>query len=130
MKPTADELSKWFSMEYPPSELPEADLAAMVGKLNELIPRDTMMTDLWDWDVHFETDWDSDWYFEAVFGAASTLDTCAEELADYFHEQVDECEMDYDQQRDPEAFITHVRSEARKLLAGWRANIYKAACGM
>jgi hypothetical protein len=106
----------------PPSNLSAEALQDVKRRLNECMPLESMILDLWDWDVHFEDVLASDWYFEAVFGDASSLEACADRIGDFFLAQSKRHAMDYDPQADPEAFEALVREEARDFVAEWRDN--------
>jgi len=108
---------------YPPAELSEQEIKVLRERIDEAMPKFSMMVDLWDWDIHFEKDLSDDWYYEAVFGRQSSVNVLAEELAEYFLEQVDEFAMDYDQDNDPEIFHDLVMTEARQFIVNWRKNI-------
>lgn len=108
---------------YPPQELTEEQVDTLQDYLNDAIPLNTMITDLWDWDLHFENDIDSDWYYEAVFGTNDSVKAVTEQLVEYFLEKVEEYKMDYDQGDDPNAFRNLVMDEATKFIISWRKNI-------
>lgn len=124
-------LSEWFSgglhieTPYPPSDLSEEKLQELKIRFNECVPLNSCIVDLWDWDVHFEDYLTDDWYFEAVFGSADTLQTCASELEEFFLEQVNSLDLDYNQHEDQESFRDYVREEAQQFIKNWRDNIYK-----
>lgn len=124
-------LAEWypgrFDLEtpYPPSQLSEHELEELKMRLNECMPLDSMIVDLWGWDIHFEDMLSDDWYFESVFGTPSSVDSCALELADFFLEKVDEFGMDYNQHEDPLSFETLVKENAIKFITDWRKNIFK-----
>jgi hypothetical protein len=110
---------------YPPTKLSEEALGELRDRLNECMPLDSMITDLWDRDIHFEEYLGDDWYFEAVFGAASSIVQCAEELAEFFVEKCDEWGIDYDQSPDDDPeFEGLVRQEAQDFIRGWRNNVF------
>jgi hypothetical protein len=109
---------------YPPSELSDEELYNLKEDLDKCMPRESMMIDLWDWDIHFERELSDDWYFETVFGDLDSAQDCADELADLFLEKVDEYEMDYDQHADPDAFESLVHDEAVKFVTAWRQAIF------
>jgi hypothetical protein len=108
---------------YPPAELADDELDALKNMLRDQMPVRSMMMDLWDWDIHFEEDLESDWFFEAAFGPVSSEENCAEDLADYFLEKADECSMDYNQHDDYEEFEKLVCAEAIKFIRDWRTNL-------
>jgi hypothetical protein len=86
---------------------------------------DSIITDLWDWDIHFEGLLQADWYSEAAFGSPDSVDGCGKELADLFLEQVDEWDMDYNQHEDADIFRNMIEEEARKFIRSWRENTFK-----
>jgi hypothetical protein len=100
------------------------ELQRLKDILKECIPIDSMIVDLWDWDVHFENSLEDDWYFEAVFGSSDKQEACARELADFFLEQVEDLGMEYNQHEDYELFLGIVAGEARQFIQGWRDNIF------
>ena len=110
---------------YPPAELTDVEVEALKARIDEAIPTNSMIVDLWDWDLHFERDLSDDWYFSAAFGPESLAGELAEELADYFLEKIEEYGLDYDQYNDPEVFSTLVITEAKKFITEWRNNIEK-----
>jgi len=123
-------LNKFFSehfiieVPYPPTELSEKELETIKDKFNALIPLDSFIVDLWDWDLHFENELSNDWYFEAVFGRKSNIHVAAEELANYFMEKSKEHSIDYNQsQYSPEEYYAHVLNESLQFIINWRKNI-------
>jgi len=125
-------LSVWFpercrlETPSPVTELSEDELDQLKIRLNEFMPPESMIKDLWDWDLHFEDYLSDDWYFEAVFGGASSSRYCAEILAEFFLEKVDEFSMDYDQQAytSYDDFKNMALEEALKFVNSWRQNIF------
>ena len=120
------ELSKEFdilSTPYPPESLTEEQVEMLKHMIKECIPKDSMIVDLWDWDIHFEESLGDDWVYEAVFGAASSLNACAEKLGDFFLEKADEHGMDYNQDPDDPGFENLVKESAAWFLVGWRENL-------
>jgi hypothetical protein len=92
------------------------------ARLRAAMPRDTMITDLWSWGVHFE-DGDQlsdDWLVEAAFGSDDSLDDCVDQIVELFHSKVREYDMDYDQHSDPDAFDDLVTSAAHDFIVRWR----------
>ena len=89
---------------YPPSVLSEEEIEQLMERVCACMPLDSMMFDLWDWDIHFENDLGDDWLCDAIFGDEESLDGTAEQLADFFLEKVDEYDMDYDQNQSNEDF--------------------------
>jgi hypothetical protein len=123
-------LSLWFSgrssleTPYPSTSLSDDELPDMKTKLNACMPKQSMIIDLWEWDVHFESDLSDDWYFGALFGDSATADGSADRLADYFLERVEEHALDYDQHTDRQAFEALVRKESRDFITAWRNTVF------
>lgn len=111
---------------YPPTELSEERLEEMKGRINKCMPLDSMVTDLWDWDIHFEECLSDDWYFEAVFGPASSVALCSEQLAEFFVQKCDEYGIDYDQSADDPSFENLVREQTANFICGWRNNVFSS----
>ncbi len=107
---------------YPPAILEDDELEALRSRLCKTMPRQSMMLDLWDWDLHFEEDLENDWFFEAAFGPDSSAEDCAETLADYFLEKAAEYAMDYDQCSSDD-FDALVQEEALQFINSWRNNL-------
>lgn len=119
----------------PPSGLSEEGLGQLKSRINECMPLDSMILDLWDWDVHFEDALGNDWYFESAFGDASSVDSCADRVADFFLEKCGRFATDYEQHTDPVAFDALIREEARDFIVAWRDNtlsryVQRGAAGM
>jgi len=111
---------------YPPSELSDVELAGLKEGLNGCMPLDSIMVDLWDWDIHFEDALEDDWYFEAIFGEAESAQTCAEELAIFFLGKVDEYGMDYNQDAfESNDFEVFIHEKALKFVTSWRQSVFE-----
>jgi hypothetical protein len=109
-----------------PSEQASADaLEILRYRLTGCMPVDSMIMDLWDWDIHFENDLDHDWYFDAVFGSPSSIAENAHDLASFFHEKVAEFGTDYDQSKDYPDFEELVAEEAERFIISWRKNVFE-----
>lgn len=92
-------------------------------RLGEFMPLNSIIIDLWDWDIQFQWELGDDWFLAAAFGDPGTLDSCATDLADFFLEKVDEYGMDYDQYDDREGFADLIKKESMKFIENWRQNI-------
>jgi hypothetical protein len=92
-------------------------------RLGEFMPLDSIIIDLWDWDIHFESELCNDWFLSAAFGHTDTLDSCSADLADFFLEKVDEYGMNYDQPSDREGFEDWINKESMKFIENWRRNL-------
>lgn len=104
--------SRVLETPYPPSFLNEDQLVELKDQLRACMPLDSMITDLWDWDVHFEEDLSDDWYFEAIFGDETNVGACSEVLAEFSLEKCDEYEIDYNQTASDPEFAALVFAEA------------------
>lgn len=92
-------------------------------RLGEFMPLNSIIIDLWDWDIQFQWELGDDWFLSAAFGDPGTLGSCATDLADFFLEKVDEYDMDYDQYDDREGFADLIKKESMKFIENWRQNI-------
>jgi hypothetical protein len=109
---------------YPPAELSEEELDELKRCLNECMPSNSMIMDLWYWNIHFEEDLGDDWYFEVAFGSLkSNIDHCVDELASFFMEKVIEYDLDYNQINDSAEFNEMVRKKAHEFIIAWRGKI-------
>ena len=108
---------------YPTTVLSDDERDELKTRLHECIPLDGMITDLWDYDVHFEELLEDDWYFAAVFGDPSGIDYCVELLAEFFMEKCNEYDMDYNQQGEEDEFRSRVLDQATQFVLGWRRSV-------
>jgi hypothetical protein len=69
---------------YPPGELSDDDLTDFQRRLVKCMPLDSLIIQLWDWDVQFQDLLGEDWFFSAAFGGPETADECASELEELF----------------------------------------------
>ena len=67
-----------------PSMLEDDELDDFKRRLGEFMPLDSIIIDLWDWDIHFESELCDDWSLSAAFGRPGGLDSCSADLADFF----------------------------------------------
>ena len=108
---------------YQLPELTDEEMDEFKHSFKDCMPLGSMMVDLWDWDLHFESALEDDWYFEAAFGGPDSAQACADTLADYFIESADEYGLDYNQDADYEAYESLVQGEASAFVKVWRENI-------
>jgi len=99
---------------------------AMKRRLVELMPLDTIVTDLWDWDIHFE-DESFDDIEEAAFCKDDDIKKYAEPLANDIESWIEEYDIDYDRSNweIPEAFSEWIKEECVKFMTHWRASVRK-----
>ena len=95
-------------------------------RLLDLMPRDSMLLDLWNWDIHFE-DESFDDISNVAFSNNDELAEYANILAEDFLRWIDEYEMDYNQQgwQSPDEFTDWIRQQSLDFLIKWRANVKK-----
>ena len=95
------------------------------------MPRDTIVTDLWNWDIHFENYTFADNYFDVALGPEKYALACAEELKEDFLRWIDEYDMDYahDLWHGQEEFETYVLKQCENFIRKWRSNIKKKFLG-
>lgn len=108
---------------YPPADLSDEQLNQLVADLEATMPTASMIYALKDWDIQFRDVLSDDWYFDAVFGPESSLEECAETLAEVFRERVEQLDLDYDQHADPERFRDRVSDEAVAFVRDWRERV-------
>lgn len=98
--------------------------AEMRERLIDLMPRDSMIMDLWDWDIHFEESSFDD-IEDAAFADDDELIQNAESLAIDFLQWIDEYGIDYDQQgwSSPEDFSEWIGQQCLDFMKKWRANV-------
>ena len=108
---------------YPPSVLSKDELEVLKERLSRCMPVDGMIAELRDWDVHLDDELSDDWYFSTVFGDVSGIDSCTEQLVEFFMEQCARLELDYGQSPNDEEFDAHVLDNARNFVLAWRRNV-------
>jgi hypothetical protein len=113
-----------LSTPFPPSKLSEKALNELKCQLKRHMPLDSMIIDLWDWDIHFEDDLGDDWYFEAVFGAQASIEQCAKQLADFFFEKCNEYSIDYNQSPNDPDFEKLIQNQAENFILDWRNSAF------
>jgi hypothetical protein len=93
-------------------------------RLVALMPRESMVTDLWDWDIHFEETSFGD-IKDAAFADDEELGQYAENLAEDFLQWIDEYAMDYNQEgwSSDEEFSEWIGERCLEFMRKWRANV-------
>lgn len=115
-----------FLIEEPwsPDDLTEEEVEGLRSALWELMPLDTMVTDMWDWNIHFETSTFADTYFDVALGPEDVALAEAESLQEDILHWIDEYGMDYAQdQVTQEEFEAMVLTQCREFMLKWRGNI-------
>ena len=97
---------------------------ALKQRLTDLMPSNSIVKDLWDWEPHLK---DESFYDieSAAFCSEEEISTYAESLADETIRWIDEYEIDFNQDKweSPEAFALFVREECSKFMRQWRDNV-------
>lgn len=94
-------------------------------RLIELMPLDTIVTDLWDWDIRFESESFDD-IAEVAFGTDEGISEDAKCLADDFLRWIDEYDIDYNQQDwEPGEFENYIKEQCLAFMQAWRQNVKK-----
>ena len=115
--PWENVLTQHLSEPAPPTDVRQQ----LIG----LIPLDTIVTDLWDWDIRFE-EISFDDITEVAFCTDEEVVKNAEYLANDFLGWIDECDMDYGQEDwEPGELEEWVFEECLKFMQAWRQNIKK-----
>jgi hypothetical protein len=93
-------------------------------RLVNLMPLDSMIIDLWDWDIHFEDETFDD-IKSAAFCTDDEIESYAATLADDFEGWIDEYGMDYNQPGwdSHEQFSAWIKEECLNFMKQWRANV-------
>ena len=90
--------------------------------LRNLMPLDTSVTDLWDWDIQFQEE--SFDLVEAAFSDEDQVLEYASCLADDFLVWIDEYGMDYNQHGwEPGEFEKWIEKECLQFMQKWRQNV-------
>ena len=106
------------------SNMSEEQQADLKVELQSLMPMNSMIMDMWGWDLHFEDHTFDDCFFEVAFGSEELALEQALYLKDDVLKWIDEYEMDYAQEsykeNDSEKWVY---DECVKFIKEWRANI-------
>lgn len=117
-------ISAYLDGESSEDEDEDEDDEEVRERLVALMPPDTIVTDLWNWDIRFE-DLSFDDVVEAAFSDGDELAHYAAALADDFLRWIDEYEMDYDEQSWPshEEFVAWVGEQCLEFMTKWRSRV-------
>lgn len=111
---------------WPYDELDDEDIEAAGDVLRALMPLDTIVTDMWDWDIHFEEKTFEETYFDVALGQEEYALTQAEYLKDDLMQWIDEMGMDYAQEEfSGDEFEKWVLEQCLQFVQKWRENIVK-----
>ena len=107
-------------------EIDEEDVGRAKDALRELMPLDTVVTDMWDWDLHFEDTTFKESYFDIAMGREDHALSEAECLKEDILRWIDEYGMDYAQEQYSEGqFEEWILGQCREFIIKWRLNILK-----
>lgn len=111
---------------WPYDEIDEKDVGRAKDTLRELMSLDTMVTDMWDWDIHFEDTTFEDSYFDIALGREDYALSEAENLKEDILGWIDEYGMDYAQEQYSDGqFEEWILEQCREFIIKWRLNILK-----
>ena len=107
-------------------ELDEDGVEALKDALRELMPLDTIVTDMWDWDIRFEDTTFEDTFFEVALGPEDNVFINVEYLKEDLLQWIDEFGMDYAQDHyKNEEFEQWVHDQCEEFIQKWRSEIVK-----
>ena len=114
-----------LSDPWPYEVLKDEEIEELVSNLTDLMPLDTIITDLWDWGIHFEDLTFEDRIFDIALGPDSEVEAGARALTEDMLRWIDECHMDYAQEEyEGNEFERWIYEEALNFLHKWRENIF------
>jgi hypothetical protein len=94
--------------------------------LRQLMPLDTIVTDMWDYDIHFEDSTFEDTYFDIALGSDEFAHSQAELLKEDILGWMQEFGMDYAQdQWTEEESEQWVLNQCKDFILKWRTNIVR-----
>ncbi len=98
-------------------ELSEEEIMSVRNALQALMPMDTMVTDMWDWDIRFEDITFEESFFDVAFGGEDEIAGHAEQLKEDILTWIDEYAMDYAQEQwDDDEFEKWVYEQSVELI--------------
>jgi hypothetical protein len=110
----------------PFDDLTYGEVKAGKDSLRQLMPLDTIVTDMWDYDIHFEDSTFEDTYFDVALGSDEFAYSQAEHLKEDILGWIQEFGMDYAQdQWTEEEFEQWVHNQCKDFIVKWRNCIVK-----
>ena len=110
----------------PHDELTDDEVEAGKDALRQLMPLDTIVTDMWDYDIHFEDSTFEDTYFDIALGSDEFAYSQAEHLKEDILGWIQEFGMDYAQDQWTEKeFGQWVLGQCKDFILKWRSSIAK-----
>ena len=111
---------------WPFDELTDEEVEAGKDVLGRLMPLYTIVTDMWDWDIHFEDMTFVDTYLDVALGPDEFAYSQAEHLREDILGWIQEYCMDYAQdQWTEEEFEQWVLGQCKDFIVKWRNSIVK-----
>lgn len=111
---------------WPYDELTDEEVEAGIDALRQLMPLDTIVTDMWDYDVRFEDSTFENTYFDVALGSDEFAYSQAEHLKEDMLGWIQEFGMDYAQdQWTEEEFGQWVLNQCKDFILKWRSNIVR-----
>jgi hypothetical protein len=85
-----------------------------------------MVTDMWDWDIHFEDSTFEDCFFDVALGPEDFALALADNLKDDILDWIEEYGMDYAQDEfEGDEFDEYILRHCRDFILRWRNNIFE-----
>lgn len=110
---------------HPLEELNSEEIWELKSKLNDLMPKESVILSLWDYDLHFEDTTFEDTYFDVTLGPEYLALAQSVTLQEDFLNWNIEYNMGYDQADWEEGeFDKWVLEECKNFIKKWRLNIY------
>lgn len=111
---------------WPCDELTDEEVEAGKDALRQLMPLDTIVTDMWDYDIRFEDSTFGDTYFDVALGSDEFAYSQAEHLKEDILGWIQEFGMDYTQdQWTEEEFGQWVLNQCKDFILKWRSSIVR-----
>jgi hypothetical protein len=105
-------------------ELDDDAVCELKQSLTELMPLDTMVTDMWDWEIHFENITFEDSFFDIAFGTEPVAMEESGCLPQDILGWIDQFDMDYSyMELEQDQFEKWVEDECVRFISKWRSNI-------
>ncbi len=111
---------------WPYDELDDDGIEAVKDVLRELMPLDTLVSDLWDWDIHCEETTFEDTFFDVALGPEEYALKQADGLKEDILWSIDEFSLDFaEEQFNDGEFELWVHEQCREFIQKWRHDIFK-----
>lgn len=109
---------------WPADELSDEEMEKAKDTLRQLMPLDTMVTNMWDWGIRFEDFTFEDCFFDVAIASEDFAMAQAEYLKEDIIRWIDEYDMDYaEEQFEAEGFEKWILDQCKAFILKWRNNI-------